>query len=919
MRNLFLPAFFAVLFFVPQNIHAQTAPKLITTVEGIKEFELNNGLRVLLMPDESQTNLVVNIVYKVGSRHEGYGESGMAHLLEHMLFKQCKKFTDIKKAIADKGAQANGTTWYDRTNYYEILSASDENLRWAIDMEADRMVNSKILAEELKKEFSVVRNEFEIGENSSAGVLNERVLSTMYLWHNYGKSTIGSKEDIERVKADNLRAFYKKYYQPDNAVLIIAGKFDEKKALGYAQQYFGPLPRPSRVLQPTYTVEPPQDGERQVMLRRTGDIQYIAMGYHTPSLADKDYAANDALIQVLTNEPSGDFYKKLVNTKLATGVYGYAQTLYDPGFTYFQCDVPKDKSIDSAKTALLNAADGIITMNISEEDLTRAKNIILKGVEDNMAKTINWAVSLTEFIGAGDWRLWFYYRDQIEKLTVADLQAVAKKYYKPSNRTYGLFIPEAAPDRTVVSETPDIAKLLNGYKGKEVAAQKANFENTIENIRQHVEYGKLSNGAQYALLQKPVKGDKINASLTLRFGDEKSLADKNEVADLLAAMLNKGTVSRTREQIADELDKIKTDIRFSAGAGKLNVNINTDRKNLAAALDLLQDMLQHPKFDATEFEKVVAETKANYEAVKNEPDNLASEKLGKLTSNYPKGHPLYETNTDESLEELAKVKPDDLKKFYADFYGGNNSVSTFVGETDKTVITGFLEKTLGKWNSKQPYAAVEPRYAESKATTETINTPDKTNAVAFGRLNLNISRKHPDYPAVVMADNMLGGGAFLSSRIPQRLREKEGMSYGAGSFLDVEPKYNTGGWGVYAYFNPLYKGRVDTALRQEIDKALATGFSADELKQAIGSFNELIKSTLGNNQNLAGLIQSYMLNERTLDEYKAFETKIKALSPEAVNAALRKYFDKSKLVMVYGGDFEKGKTDKDKPAEKKGF
>jgi zinc protease len=163
-----------------RSTHAQTSPKLITSVEGIKEYELGNGLRVLLIPDESQTNITVNIVYKVGSRHEGYGESGMAHLLEHMMFRQCRKYKDIKKEIADKGASANGTTWYDRTNYYEILSASDDNLRWALDMEADRMVNSKILPEELNKEFTVVRNEFEIGENYPSSVLNERILSAMY-------------------------------------------------------------------------------------------------------------------------------------------------------------------------------------------------------------------------------------------------------------------------------------------------------------------------------------------------------------------------------------------------------------------------------------------------------------------------------------------------------------------------------------------------------------------------------------------------------------------------------------------------------------------------------------------------------------------------------------------------------------------
>ena len=891
-----------------KQLQAQTAPKLITTVEGIKEYELSNGLRVLLMSDESQTNIAVNIVYKVGSRHEGLGETGMAHLLEHMLFKQCKKFTDIKKAIADKGAQANGTTWYDRTNYYEILSASDDNLKWALDMEADRMVNSKILPEELAKEFSVVRNEFEIGENYPSGVLNERVLSAMYLWHNYGKSTIGSKEDIERVKAENLKVFYKKYYQPDNAVLMIAGKFDEKKALAYAQQFFGPIPKPARVINPTYSVEPAQDGERQVSLRRTGDIQYIGMGYHTPSVADKDYAANDALLQMLTNDPSGLLYKKLIETKLATKEYGYAQTLHDPGFSYFQVEVPKDKSIDSAKFALLTAMDDINNAGFTEEDLTRAKNTLTKYMEDLQAKTTDFAIALTEFVGAGDWRLAFLYRDRIEKLTLNDVLAAAKKYYKPSNRTVGVFVPDAAPDRTVVAETPDINKLLSGYKGKDVAAQKVNFENSIENIKKNTEYGTLPNGGKFVLLEKPTKGDKINASITLRFGDEKSLTDKSEIAAVVADILKAGTTTRSKKQIADELDKIKTNISFSGGAGGLNINLTTDKQNLPAALALLDDILKHPKFDQAEFDKIIIDTKANYESSKSDPQSVASEKLQKLISNYPKGHPYYASSTDESLEDLAKVKLDDVKKYYADFYGANNSVSAFVGELDKKQITDFLQTSFGKWNSKASFKEVEPLYFETKEKTETINTPDKTNAMMLAGMNLNISRKNSDYPAVVMANELLGGGAFLSSRIPQRLRENEGMSYGAGSFLNVQYKYNTGNWGMYAMFNPLYKGRFDSALRQEIDKAIKGGFTQDELTKSVSSFMEQDKTSLGDNNNLASLLRAYLVNDRDLNQYSEFEGKVKTLSLDAVNAALRKYFDKSKLVMVYGGDFEKGKT-----------
>jgi zinc protease len=917
MRLILLTFSLSLLLLNTKPVQAQTTPKLITTVEGIKEYELSNGLRVLLMPDESQTNIAVNIVYKVGSRHEGYGETGMAHLIEHMLFKQCKKFADIKKAIADKGASANGTTWYDRTNYYEILSASDENLRWALDMEADRMVNSKILPEELAKEFSVVRNEFEMGENSPSGVLQERVLSAMYLWHNYGKSTIGSKEDIERVKAENLKAFYKKYYQPDNAVLLIAGKFDEKKALAYVQQYFSPIPKPTRVIQPTYTMEPAQDGERQVSLRRIGDIQYIGMAYHTPSLADKDYAANDALLQILTNDPSGVLYKKLIETKLATKEYGYAQTLYDPGFSYFEIEVPKDKSIDSAKQVLLSTMDNINSITFTEEDLTRAKNTILKYAEDLQSKTTDFAIALTEYIGAGDWRLAFLYRDRIEKLTVADVQAAAKIYYKPSNRTYGVFVPDAAPERTVVAETPDIKKLLTGYKGKEVAAQKANFENSIENIKKNTEYGTLANGGKYALLEKPTKGDKINAAITLRFGDEKNLLDKSEAASIAADMLKSGTTTRTKKQIADELDKIKTNISFSGSSGNLIINLSTDKQNLPAALALLDDMLKHPKFDEAEFAKIILDTKADYESGKSDPQSLASEKLEKLLSKYPKGHPYYASSTDESLEDLAKVKLEDVKKYYNDFYGANNSVSAFVGELDKKQITDFLQNSFGKWNSKASFKEVEPLYFETKATTETINTPDKTNAIMLGGMNLDISRRNPDYPAVVMANELLGGGAFLSSRIPQRLRENEGMSYGAGSFLNVQYKYNTGNWGMYAIFNPLYKGRLDSALRQEVDKAIKGGFTQDELSKSVSSFMEQDKTSLGDNNNLAGLLRAYMINDRDLNQYKEFETKVKTLSLDAVNAALRKYFDKSKLVMVYGGDFEKGKTPE--KIEKKAF
>jgi len=313
----------------------------------------------------------------------------------------------------------------------------------------------------------------------------------------------------------------------------------------------------------------------------------------------------------------------------------------------------------------------------------------------------------------------------------------------------------------------------------------------------------------------------------------------------------------------------------------------------------------------------MVESKADVETGKNDPQTLASEKLGKLLTNYPKGHPSYQKTSDEKLEDLSKIKLDDINKFYKDFYGANNSISAFVGQLDKKQINTFLQNTFANWNSKESFAVVVPKYFETKGTTESINTPDKTSAIVLGAININVSEKHPDFPAMYMANELLGGGAFLSSRIPQRLRENEGMSYGAGTFMNSNYNYDYTNWGVYAIFNPLYKGRLDSALQQEIDKARTGGFTKEELEKSKISWLEQNKSSLGMNSFLANQLRWYMRDGRSLDDFTSFENKINGLSLESVNAALRKYFDKSKLVLIYGGEFDKGKTDK--TGDKKGF
>ncbi len=883
------------------------APKFIGNVEGIKEYSLNNGMRVLLIPDGSQSNMVVNIVYNVGSKDEGYGEKGMAHLLEHMLFKSTKNMGDIKKQLSDKGGVANGTTWDDRTNYYEIFPSNDENLKWAISMEADRMINATILQSDLDKEFSVVRNEFEIGENNPAGVLQEKVYSTAYMWHNYGNSTIGSKEDIERVKANTLRKFYEKYYQPDNATLIIAGKFDEANALKYIEENFSILPKPTRELGGTYTVEPPQDGEKKVILNRSGESKLVAAAYHTSAYADKDYAALAALNEILTANPSGYLYKSLVETQKVSSLYAYSAESRDPGMMYFNFDVPKDKDLDLTEKLVKTELDKIATNNYTEEDLARAKAKLLKQITDNKNNTINYAISLTEIIGAGNYKLSFLYRDNVEKLTLADVKNVAQKYFKANNRTIGLFVPSANEIRVKPSEflPGQIASLTSSYKGKELEKEAAPFEATIANLKKNFTEGVLSNGMKYGLINKEVKGDKVMATFKLLLGNEKDLAGKNDIGNLTAELLKAGTKTKTKEQIQDRLDQLKSSISARVSGQNLVISLATYKNSYAEVMDILKDMIANSTFPQNELTKTIAEYNTYLEGQLKDPQAIAENELQRLSSPYPKESVFYIASLQEQIDNVKKVTRDQIINYYQNILGADSGLGTVLGNLDPKISVASLENTFGKWNAKSKYMEVKPTYFESKKIDKKILTPDKENAIALGMENFKMNQSSADYPAFVLANEILGSGGFLSARLPMRLREKEGISYGVGSYMNVPVSNDVAFWGYYALLNPTKRDAVENAIKEEVAKALKDGFTAEELVTNKKSYGNVQKTMLGMDNTLINLANKKLQYGISLDEYDVLNSKIQALKLEEVNSALRKNLSLDKVTSVYAGDFNK--------------
>lgn len=876
----------------------------VTEIEGISEYLLENGVRVLLFPDESKEVVTVNMTVFVGSRHEGYGEAGMAHLLEHMLFKGTPNHPNVPKELQDRGARFNGTTWMDRTNYYETLPASEENLEFAIRLEADRLVNSFIKGEDLASEMTVVRNEFERGENSPIRVLMQRIQATAYEWHNYGKTTIGNRSDIERVPVPRLRDFYKRFYRPDNVMVIVAGKFDPDNALRMIVEHFGALERPKVPIDDTYTVEPPQDGERTVVLRRVGDVQLAGAAYHIPSGSHPDFAAAKALVYVLGDEPSGRLYKEMVETEIASNVYALAYAFREPGLLMAIAEVSEDNSIEKARVKLIEVLEQSFSEKpVTEEEVERAKQQILKERELEAADTDRIAVSLSDWAAQGDWRLYFLFRDSVEALTQQQVQQFAEKYFTRNNRTVGLFIPAEKSDRTVIPESPDLMALLRDYKGREAMSQGEAFDPSPRMIEERTERGLLVDGIQYAMLPKKTRGEAVSMVLTLRFGTAETLQDKVGAAELLGLMMSRGTEKLTYQQLQDELTRLRTELSMNSTLGLVQVQLKTKRQFVPEVLELVGDLVRRPRLEASELEVLRRQVISGLEQNTNDPQALAPRRVRRKLSPYGPEDIRYVRTLEEEIDLYRKVTIDEIRQLHQRFLGSHAGEVAVVGDFDAEPVKESLQQQLGGWKSAEPYERIDrPAHPDIAGDLELIETPDKANAVLYSSQQYELLDTEDQYAALVLGNFVLGGGA-LSSRLGDRVRQQEGLSYGVSSGLTARPRDERVDFTLYAITNPQNRSRLLEVIREEIDRIREGGVTEDELAKAKESYLQAERIRRTNDAYLASELVASIFNNRTFLYHAEHEAQIEAATQEAVGEAIREYIDPEKLVTAVAGDF----------------
>jgi zinc protease len=889
-----------------------TPPKGVAAgpcVEGICEYTLGNGLRVLLFPDNSKPTITVNIAYNVGSVHENYGETGMAHLLEHLLFKGTPKHPDIPAELKKRGIEKNATTWLDRTNYFGSFPANEDTLDWLLGMEADRMVNSFVAKKDLDSEMTVVRNEMEAGENNPFAVLYQRVRSSAYLWHNYGNSTIGARSDVENVPIERLQGFYKTWYRPDNATLIVAGKIDPQKLLGKIQTHFGAIARPKSALPKFYTAEPVQDGEREVNVRRSGDMRILNLSYRVPGATHPDTAALSVLMNALGDTPTGRLHKALVETKIAAGAGAGNDEFQDSGLASFMLIAPKDADIAKAESELLRIAEGLVNAPITETEVNNAKQRIANDFERGFSDVNGVAMSLTEAVAGGDWRLYFLQRDRIAAVTVDDVNRVAKTYFKPSNRTLGRFIPTDNADRAQIAAAPPAGEALKGFVGKAAIAAGETFDASHTNIAARTQYFSIGDKLKVALLPKDTRGDAVYVSAAFRFGNVDALKNvPKSAAGAAGALLMTGADGMSREQIAQKMEALKAVGGVGGDAQSASLSLQTKRETLAEALKLSTQILHTANFPQNEFDQYKLQMITGIEAARKEPGTVAGMAMGKHFDPWPAGHPFAFTSLDDFLASIKALKREDVVAFHRDFYGTTEGEIAIVGDFDAAAVKAQLQALFADWRSKQPYKREPTRYTAVPAKNESGETPDKANAVFMARTNISFNQNDEDYAALIIANKIFGGDP-LKARLGDRLRQKDGLSYGATSDIQfdnsVGGRNDAGSLSIQAIVAPESMAKLETAVREEYARFIRDGVAEQEVRDAVNSLLTEREQGRGEDPRLLSYLFNGLDDGRDMAWWLKADADARALTAEKVNAAIRKHFKVDALSVFKAGDFAK--------------
>ena len=905
---------FLGLLFSALNLHASPVSVAgfthVKTVGSIDEYRLeSNGLQVLLLPEHSSPTLTLMVTDRVGSKNEVTGSTGATHILEHMMFKGTtqrdrSKGNNVDQLLERTGARYNATTWLDRTNYYENLGS--EHLASAIEMEADRMRNLLLREHDRHSEMTVVRNEFERGENSPVQALYKEIYQSAFVAHPYHHNTIGHRSDIEKVSIERLREFYDTYYWPDNATVTIIGDYDPAQALALVKKSFGVYPRAPKPIPVVYTEEPAQNGARRVLVKRAGQLGVVAVAHKITAATHPDYAALSLLSAILADGKNSRLYRALTDKNLSTGVDADAGFNSDPTLHLIFAPLAPGATHEEVERIVVQEIERLKKDGVSEGELRAA---IAKTLADAAFKrdgSFAVAGNLNECIAVGDWSLFYTLDDAMAKVTVADIKRVANAYLNEDQSTTGWFVPTASGGAGAAPSAAGKGARANGpnyYRSPEIEAlaQSATVPGgagatgeASSKIAPQVRRLKVA-GIDLIALPSGVK-DVVTMRASLPAGKALAGSGNAAIPTLTGMMLDQGTLKQDKFAIAEKLEAVGASISFSVGTDLLDISAKSLKKDAPLVISLIAEQLRLPAFTAEEFAKAKKQYAGSLKRRLENTDFRAADAFSRAV--YPSGHPNRNPDPQALMAAIETAKLEDVIAFHRSVYGPAQMTLVMVGDLDLPTLEAELGKSFSGWQGGGQLLRAEAPAFPATPLVQEVMIADKTSVSVLLGQSSGLRYNDPDYQAFRLATAIFGSG--FTGRLMANVRDKEGLTYDVGARLGND-MVNAGDWKINASFAPALLDKGMASIQRQLTLWYESGTTADEIAARKSSLIGSFKVDLATSDGMAGALLNAVNRGYDLNWLDDFPVKIMALTDEQVNAAIKKYLKPGAMVLVKAG------------------
>ncbi|WP_333874398.1 M16 family metallopeptidase [Methylobacter sp.] len=876
---------------------------------GAIERQFKNGFRALLVSDEKADKTAVTLVYFSGSLADPEGKSGLAHLVEHLLFNAptTQGNHSLVSEMASRNIAYNGNTSFDRTIYHSAFSANQEVLNWLLEQEALRMHKLTMTETDIARELSVILREKEIVDSNQAQKLTQQILPVATHFAPYARSPVGNEAELRSITLGNARDFYRTHYRPDNALLVITGRFDVAATLKQLESHFATIKSTKTKATPKLKpVAQFESSDSQRIFRGEGDASLVSLFY---PLSDSSNVGNAAALNllsgILAGSPASRLHESLVGSGQATAVAAAPLILRNASvFQVTALPLKADaETLEQLQNALVAQLKSLGDTPITEIELERAKALIRNNASQVRSQSAALGYRLAESASSADWRLWFESIDAVQKFSLPEIQQIAKTVFQQSAPVAQLMTNHHAT--SAVTEKESAVQLatvggpypINAPAHPPEAVIPASKDSTAAQLNAQIERFTINDSLAVALWPKPIPTGRVQGLWNLRMGTAESLFGKRILADITGSLLAHGSAEIDRLQLFDRLVSLDARLSMTPVDDRLSIRFDLPAKSLHDFLGILIDVLRNPALPEQGFKEVRNQLQVAYQSQATTPQVVAEEAVTALTSNYPIGDIRRDPTKAESLATLEGIELNDVKAFHDNYFGANGELM-LSGEFDAKTTRQQLENLLGPWRSKQAYRRPPMPYAALIPGQHFLAVPEAAHGIYTAQLRRPLQADETDALALALVNFAMGEDA-LQSRLGQRLRKQEGISYSVASKVGVSAFEPRATLTINATYAPSMRQQLSKAVHEELALLVKSGLTDAEFNSAKANWRNRNDLSKLDHDKLFGKLNLLLRLRRDIQYYSDVNARVEALTLAQVNAAIARHINPDQLLEVF--------------------